>query len=293
MRKKFSEFSMKFEKIYIELSDICGLRCDFCPAKKGVRGKMSVDEFEKIAMKVAKFGRIFTFHVLGDALKMSNLSEFIAVAKAYKMPLELSTSGFYLDDEIQEILLKSENIRQINFSIMAFLAQKSVKFEAYFTPILNLLKAHQITQNRGFVNLRLWNLDKNLNPPKENEKIYSLLEDEFGVKIPRKVLKFRLARHIFLHQNAKFKWASLKHKKHTQGRCHGLLRQIAILSNGVVVPCCMDARGDINLGDIFTQDLSWILNSPRAIKMREGFLQNKLVEKLCQGCEFGISRTLT
>ncbi|HFW6605013.1 TPA: radical SAM protein, partial [Campylobacter jejuni] len=23
---------MKFKKIYIELSDICGLKCDFCPS---------------------------------------------------------------------------------------------------------------------------------------------------------------------------------------------------------------------------------------------------------------------
>ena len=33
---------MRFEKIYIELSDICGLNCGFCPSVKGVRGAMSV-----------------------------------------------------------------------------------------------------------------------------------------------------------------------------------------------------------------------------------------------------------
>lgn len=36
---------MKFKKLYIELSDICGLKCDFCPSKKALRGVMSVEKF--------------------------------------------------------------------------------------------------------------------------------------------------------------------------------------------------------------------------------------------------------
>ena len=38
---------MRFEKIYIELSDICGLNCGFCPSVKGVRGAMSAEKFGK------------------------------------------------------------------------------------------------------------------------------------------------------------------------------------------------------------------------------------------------------
>ena len=103
---------MRFEKIYIELSDICGLHCGFCPSVKGVRGAMSVEKFGIIAKKVAGVGRIYTFHLLGDPLVLPNLKDFIKLANAHKMTLELTTSGFYMSEKNAQLLLESENIRQ-------------------------------------------------------------------------------------------------------------------------------------------------------------------------------------
>ena len=103
---------MRFEKIYIELSDICGLNCGFCPSVKGVRGAMSVEKFSIIAKKVAGVGRIYTFHLLGDPLVLPNLKDFIKLANAHKMTLELTTSGFYMSEKNAQLLLESENIRQ-------------------------------------------------------------------------------------------------------------------------------------------------------------------------------------
>ncbi len=103
---------MRFEKIYIELSDICGLNCGFCPSVKGVRGAMSVEKFGIIAKKVAGVGRIYTFHLLGDPLVLPNLKDFIKFANAHKMPLELTTSGFYMSEKNTQLLLESKNIRQ-------------------------------------------------------------------------------------------------------------------------------------------------------------------------------------
>lgn len=115
---------MRFEKIYIELSDICGLNCGFCPSVKGVRGAMSVEKFGIIAKKVAGVGRIYTFHLLGDPLVLPNLKDFIKLANAHKMPLELTTSGFYMSEKNAQLLLESENIRQINPKFALSLAFK-------------------------------------------------------------------------------------------------------------------------------------------------------------------------
>ncbi len=334
---------MKFEKIYIELSDICALQCDFCPSKKGVRGAMSVGDFAKIAAKLAGKGRIYAFHLLGDPLILPNLSEYIAIANALQMPVELTTSGFYMSGQNTKLLLESENIRQINFSLMAFLAQNRVNFRDYFVPILAFLREHLALKKRNFVNLRLWNLgedftdtnleDKNLTQknfvgkifiPPQNEPIYELLQSEFGVKIDKFASKNRLANRIILHQANKFQWASVKNaakfsenrgdkgilngakntakfgengvessvsNARTKGTCHGLRKQIAILSTGVVVPCCMDSGGAMGLGELLRQDLSEILNSPRALAIKRGFERGELIETLCQNCEFGRSKT--
>ncbi len=302
---------MRFEKIYIELSDICGLNCGFCPSVKGVRGAMSVEKFGIIAKKVAGVGRIYTFHLLGDPLVLPNLKDFIKLANAHKMPLELTTSGFYMSEKNTQLLLESENIRQINLSLMAFLAQKKLNLNEYFAPILRFLRLHLAQNAKSFVNLRLWNLGANFTPPFENNAIYSLLEREFNTKIQKNAPKNRLENRIILHQSELFCWAGakavdlgvqkefvdLQGEKNApkvpcvKGSCHALRKQIGILSDGTVVPCCMDTSGVMGLGNLFTQELSEILASKRAVAMKKGFEMGEFTEKLCQQCEFGRQKT--
>lgn len=302
---------MRFEKIYIELSDICGLNCGFCPSVKGVRGAMSVEKFSIIAKKVAGVGRIYTFHLLGDPLVLPNLKDFIKLANAYKMTLELTTSGFYMSEKNAQLLLESENIRQINLSLMAFLAQKKLNLNEYFAPILRFLRLHLAQNSQSFVNLRLWNLGANFTPPFENNAIYSPLEREFNTKIQKNAPKNRLENRIILHQSELFCWAgtkaddlgvqkefaNLQGEKNApkvpcvKGSCHALRKQIGILSDGTVVPCCMDTSGVMGLGNLFTQELSEILASKRAVAMKKGFERGEFTEKLCQQCEFGRQKT--
>lgn len=287
---------MRFEKIYIELSDICGLNCGFCPSVKSVRGAMSVEKFSIIAKKVAGVGRIYTFHLLGDPLVLPNLKDFIKLANAHKMPLELTTSGFYMSEKNAQLLLESENIRQINLSLMAFLAQKKLNLNEYFAPILRFLRLHLAQNLQSFVNLRLWNLGANFTPPFENNAIYSLLEREFNTKIQKNAPKNRLENRIVLHQSELFCWAGAGERNApkvpcVKGSCHALRKQIGILSDGTVVPCCMDTSGVIGLGNLFTQELSEILASKRAVAMKKGFERGEFTEKLCQQCEFGRQKT--
>lgn len=287
---------MRFEKIYIELSDICGLNCGFCPSVKGVRGAMSVEKFGIIAKKVAGVGRIYTFHLLGDPLVLPNLKDFIKIANAHKMTLELTTSGFYMSEKNTQLLLESENIRQINLSLMAFLAQKKLNLNEYFAPILRFLCLHLAQNSQSFVNLRLWNLGANFTPPFENNAIYSLLEREFNTKIQKNAPKNRLENRIILHQSELFFWAGTGEKNApkvpcVKGSCHALRKQIGILSDGTVVPCCMDTSGVMGLGNLFTQELSEILASKRAVVMKKGFERGEFTEKLCQQCEFGRQKT--
>ncbi|EPT0388035.1 radical SAM protein, partial [Campylobacter coli] len=222
---------MKFKKLYIELSDICGLKCDFCPSKKALRGVMSVENFSKLARQIWDKSEIFTFHLLGDPLLLNNLEEYLQIAKNHQMKLEITTSGFYFSPKNSKLLLKYDNIHQINISLMAFLSQSKLSLEQYFKPILEFCKEHLEYKKSSFINLRLWNLDTNFKAPSENLPIYEFLSKEFGVRILTHLAKNRLQRHILLHQNKLFKWPSLKDKPlYTQGKCHALKEQIGILS---------------------------------------------------------------
>lgn len=202
--------TMKFKKIYIELSDICGLKCDFCPSQKGIRGVMSEEKFQNLAYEISNKAELFTFHLLGDPLLLPNLENYLKIAKDEAMKLEITTSGFYLNSKNQALLLGYENIHQINISLMSFLSQSKISLEQYFRPILELCKKHLEQKSLSFINLRLWNLDTNFKAPKSNLKIYEFLAKEFEAKIDTGLSKNPLQRHILLHQNKLFKWPNLK-----------------------------------------------------------------------------------
>lgn len=271
-----------FEKIYIELSDICGLDCVFCPSKKGKRGVMSLENFETVAKKVHKRARIFTFHILGDPLLLKDLESYMLIAKQYSMKLEITSSGFYLDSSKTKLLQKSDIIRQVNFSLASFFSQKRLSFLEYFTPLLEFLR---YDFKKKFINLRLWNLDKNFNPPDENTLFYEALENEFDIKIDKNKKLNKLKDYVVLHQKSLFDWSFSKIKR-DKGTCYGLSKQLGILSDGTVIPCCMDYDGVISLGNIFYDDLDLILQSKRVQDIKDGFINGILLEDICKRCDF-------
>ena len=62
--------------------------------------------------------------------------------------------------------------------------------------------------------------------------------------------------------------------------------QIGVLSNGMVVPCCLDAEGNIPLGNIFTDEMEDVLASPRAVALKRSFENRNITEELCLRCGF-------
>ena len=61
---------------------------------------------------------------------------------------------------------------------------------------------------------------------------------------------------------------------------------VAVLSDGRVVPCCLDADGEIELGNIDAEDFDIILDSSKARAISDGFAAHSLVHPLCRRCGF-------
>lgn len=274
-----------FEKIYIELSDICGLKCNFCTNDKSKRKIMDIDKFEFLTSKIKNKAKIFTFHVLGDPFLLSNLKQYLKIAEQNYMKIELTTSGFYFGDK--DFLFEFENIHQINISLIALLVQNKINFNDYFKNIDIFLKKHLAIKHNSFINFRLWNFDEKFNYPLENEFLYDFFEQYFNTKFDKKLQRNRLARHIILDQKKQFKWPNLNNKFISDiGTCYALEKQVAILSDGTLVPCCLDSNGCINLGNVFEKDFNELINNEKFLKIKNDFKNNKLTQALCQRCEF-------
>ena len=121
---------------------------------------------------------------------------------------------------------------------------------------------------------RLWNLDgaqtKGLHD--RNDEILAHLHAAFSEPWQRNTWGWRLAKGVFVSFGERFDWPDAQAAdRGALGRCRALSDQLAVLSDGTVVPCCLDHEGTLALGNLLCQDLPEILSAPLARTIREGF----------------------
>jgi len=274
-----------YAKVYIEITKACGLNCSFCEPKKGGGQEMEQDTFEEINRQLKGRTKTIAYHLLGDPLCVKNLPEYLNISAKYGHSIDITTSGVYLQKEQFNTLLHP-SVRQINFSLSALGANlfSPEKIERILQNIFEFCVV-SIQNPKRFVNLRIWNL-KGGERSEFHNYLLEKIGDFFGVK--GIVLdKTRLAPYTLISIQDEFEWPSLdKQRVRQRGSCSALSGQIAFLSDGTLVPCCMDAAGIIALGNIKNKSIKEILNSERAQKMALGFKKEVLEEPLCQSCGF-------
>ena len=283
---------MKFYRIYIELTNVCGLRCSFCPTKNLPNETMSVAFFESIVKEAKGFTNEIACHVVGDPLTLSNLSDYLDVIHKYKMKAMLTTSGYFMKKHSYETLFHP-CVKQINISLNAFNKNDtSFTFEQYMRPILEFCHEKVNRKEESFINLRMWNLDELMSEKNFNLELFQKLNSEFGVCLelekldPKEKKSIRLDYKVLLHFDNYFEWPSLANSNYGHGTCQGLRSHIGILSNGKVIPCCLDNDAVMELGELKKQSLKEILYGTRATKMIEGFNVALCSEEMCLKCSY-------
>jgi radical SAM protein with 4Fe4S-binding SPASM domain len=284
---------MKFSRAYVEITNICGLFCSFCPPKSTPTATMELSLFRSVVEQLRDYTDEIALHVMGDPMVLSNLEEYLDIAQAAKLKVMITTSGFYFDPLRRETLFHP-TIRQVNISLNSFNKNSVARsFETYMEPILQLCDEKLLRKSDFFINLRLWNLDDVHSESPFNKRLFALLEEHFSIEtgmiasqINGDRQSIRLASKILLHFDRYFEWPSLENTMCTHGYCQGLNKQIAVLSDGRVVPCCLDSDGIIELGNLSETNLGKILTTKRSSTIQEGFAKGICTEELCQKCSY-------
>ena len=282
----------KFKKFYIEITNVCNLKCDFCPETKRAAEFMKLETFTKILEQIKPYTDYIYFHVKGEPLLHPEIDKFLDVSYEKGFMVNLTTNGTLIKEVTDKILMKPA-LRQINFSLHSFDGNEFEQGkDEYINNIFSFVK--QATSTTKIITaFRLWNLDTRYSASNNmNIDIFKLLENEFEINCDLKeALKeknsFKLRQNVYISMGEKFKWPSLKVEElGERAFCYGLRDQIGILVDGTVVPCCLDGEGILNLGNIHTSLFSEILSRERAAKIFQGFSQKKVVEELCRKCGY-------
>lgn len=271
----------RFNKIYLEISNVCNLSCAFCPGTKRAKHIMTEPEFTALMPKLRPYADYLYFHLMGEPLLHPNLAEFLKIAGDFGFKVILTTNGTLLNKQ-QEILLNAPALHKVNISLHAFEANDlAVPFEEYLNDCFSFGKA---MEGKKLVVYRLWN---NGGADELNQQILDTMKRFFPEPWTDNRQGKRIGERIFLEYGDKFDWPDLAAPEGSERVfCYGLRDQAGVLCDGTVVPCCLDHEGDIALGNLFEEDMDAILAKPRAAAIYNGFTKKEAAEELCRKCGY-------
>ena len=269
-----------YNKVYIEITNICNMNCSFCHGHKRPLRKMSKEEFALVLDKLSNQTKYIYYHLMGEPLTHPLLPEFIQLANQHGFKSIITTNGTLLNKRKAELL--HAGIHKINISLHSFEEDTGEEHSRYVRELAEFSKA--AAEQGTIIVFRLWN--KGYDGGK-NDIVFNILKETIPGEWSENTRGVRIRNKIHLEWGERFEWpdqdAEVKGEKFS---CYGLRDHFGILSDGTVVPCCLDSDGVIALGNVFRDDLSTILSSDRASAITKGFKCGQAAEDLCRRCGY-------
>lgn len=272
---------MRFKKVYIEITNICNKNCSFCSKSSRKKVEMNIQNFEHILNQVKYYTDYVYLHVKGEPLLHSKFNEILAICDKYNMQVNITTNGTYLNKQ-KEIIIEHNCVRQVNIST------HSISSETDMLEIVDAVENIKKYSKIYFV-YRYWTLKEDF--VIEDNLILDIIRNYYDLS-QQKEIEIKEQKNIkideltYINKDIEFDWPSVNNTTNNEGYCYGLKTHIAILSDGTVVPCCLDAEGIIKLGNIFETSLKDILENEKTKKIIKGFMNNTRFEELCKHCSF-------
>ena len=237
-----------------------------------------------MAEKLRGHTRYLYFHVMGEPLLHPQLPELLAIAGELGFRVCITTNGTLLSEK-GNTLLAAPALHKVSVSLHSFEGNDGGDMADYLHSVWDFCAA--AGEKSVLCALRLWNEG---GAEERNGEILRFLSTASGWDVENlpadSVGNKRLAPGLFLESARKFDWPSPDAAEGNVQFCHALRQQLAVLCDGTVVPCCLDGEGRMALGNLLTQELPEILNTPRAQAIREGFSRRAPSEDLCRRCGY-------
>ena len=269
-----------YNKVYVEITNICNMHCSFCHGHNRVPRQMSREEFAQILEALKNQTKYIYYHLMGEPLLHPLLPEFLSMAKEQGYKSILTTNGTLLPKRGDALL--HAGVHKVNLSIHSFENGSEETHTGYLCGLAEFAK--RAADVGTIVVFRMWNRGYDAG---NNARAMQILQEAIPGEWTENSRGIRVRDRIFVEFGARFAWPD-SHAEIQGNRfyCYGLKDQFGILADGTVVPCCLDSDGVINLGNIFREDIDEILHSQRASDMVAGFQCGKASEELCKRCGY-------
>lgn len=268
-----------YHKVYFEITNCCNRSCAFCPGTRRQPEFVAPAFFAGLAPQLAGLTDCVYFHVLGEPLLHPELPELLAIARQHRLPVKITTNGDLIAERGASLI--EHRVTQVNFSLHERAADHE-DCEAVFEFVRRAMREAP----EMYLHFRLWN-NAEAAEAAFNRELLELIRRNFGeFSLPANRASSRIAGRLYLHFDRRFRWPGPDEPAMPNSRCLGLLDQFAILVDGTVTICCLDAEGRASLGNVHDTGLAAILDSPAAHAIRDGFRRRIAVAELCRHCSY-------
>lgn len=255
-------------KINFESSTACNAECTFCPRYEMTRpmGQMSDELFHKIITEGKNMGvKHYSPFMNGEPFVFPKIWDWLDHMANEGVEVSLYTNAEHVD---VDRLVQYENIRYVNCSVNAATEEtydkimRGPKFKKVVKNVEELFEKAPFYVRASFI--------------KNEGNIHEV--EEFKKMFPRvKIEQFD-------------NWTGDRYSEYERkGKripCYVLMRQMFILWDGKVVPCCMDYNAKMVIGDANHQHLQEIWESNQW--MRDKHKKYDFDIDICKNCNYNV-----
>lgn len=269
-----------YSRVYVEITNICNMHCSFCHGHDRAPRQMTEAEYAHVLQQLSGKTEYIYHHLMGEPLIHPLLPRFIQMARQAGFRPMLTTNGTLLHSHGDALL--DTGLHKVNISLHSFEGDAVDSHRDYIEKVAHF--AEKANGAGTIISLRLWN---NGCDDGRNHTTLALLREMLPGSWRENTRGYRIRDRLFLEWGDRFAWPDLAASDNgPQVFCYGLKDHFGILSDGTVVPCCLDSNGTIALGNVFQEDLADILSSSRATAIKEGFRCRTAAEELCRRCGY-------
>ena len=269
---------------WLDIHRGCNLRCIMCPQSKGLKPRptrMSLDMFCGIIDDVCESRPLVRLYMSGEPLLHEDLLDMIAYAAARNCQTAIHTNATLLTPEVSGELLAS----RLNFLSFSFDGCSAAVYEHLRPPA----KLEQVESNiRQYLDLRR----QGVGGPYTTIEIIRMRETE-GL-LEDFVERWKTSGIDEVRVVEYMTWHGLVEDRRTENApaesgynpcaasfCHG-----CILSDGTVVPCCLDVDGNVPLGNVTDKSFREIWRGNDYRRLRLAMLTGTSPSGcICDGCD--------
>lgn len=271
---------LPYSRVYVEITNLCNRSCTFCPGTVRPARMMTLEEFETVARRLVGTTRYLYYHLMGEPLTHPRLPDMLRAAEKLGFQSAITTNGTLLPERGQALI--DAGVYKVSISVHSFEEGTNEDYVNYINGCLDF--ADRASRAGVITVLRLWNRGYDEG---RNISTVELVRKRFPGQWQEGPRGIRIQEKLFLEYGDRFAWPDVEADDGGASVfCYGLRDHFGILSDGRVVPCCLDREGVITLGNIFDQPIGEILANPRAKAMVEGFSCRKATEELCRKCGY-------